>query len=202
MSLKMNVTAVSMILAGVLGMASGGASAASDRTLEARHPATAIQVAQDRRWERHGGNHIFGRAHVHEGDVLEIRGERIRLFGIDAFKRGQRCRNNRGRGYRCGQRARFALARKIEGQQLACERRGRSRHATLATCWLAAEDVAAWMVLSGWAVASEGPAGTYAIHERMARRGRVNAWSGEFDRPSAWREPRRDRPHRRRERDD
>jgi endonuclease YncB( thermonuclease family) len=198
----MNVTAVSIILAGVLGMASGGASAASTGAREARHPGTAIQVAQDRQRGRGRGNHILGRAHVHEGDVIEIRGERIRLFGIDAFQRGQRCRNNRGKGYRCGRRARFALARKIEGQQLACVRRGRSRHGTLATCWLAAEDVAAWMVLSGWAVASEGPGGAYSIHERMARRGRVNAWSGEFDRPSAWRKPRRDRPRRRRERDD
>ena len=45
---------------------------------------------------------IAGRASVLDGDTIEIRGERIRLFGIDAPESRQMCANANGQSYRCG----------------------------------------------------------------------------------------------------
>lgn len=208
----MKASVISAIVAGILSLAHGGAAgardlipaggpAASPRSPEAggARSGAPIQVAQGRRGRGRSGD-IVGRAHVIEGDVLEIRGRRIRLFGIYAFKRGQHCRERRGKRYRCGRRARHALARKIERQRLACQRVAPWHNGVQAVCWLGAEDVAAWMVLSGWAVADQGQGGRYAIHERIARLQRINAWRGEFVRPDRWhrrRDQRRERWERR-----
>ena len=52
---------------------------------------------------------IAGRAAVIDGDMLEIRGERIRFFGIDAPESGQTCLDAKGQSYRCGQKAALVL---------------------------------------------------------------------------------------------
>ena len=52
---------------------------------------------------------IAGRAAVIDGDTLEIRGERIHLFGIDAPESGQTCLDAKGQSYRCGQKAALVL---------------------------------------------------------------------------------------------
>ncbi len=69
---------------------------------------------------RRDANNIFGRAKVIDGDTIEIRGQKIRLFGIDAFERRQRCRRADGRRYRCGRTARHTLADKIDDRRIAC----------------------------------------------------------------------------------
>ncbi len=55
---------------------------------------------------------IAGRASVIDGDTIEIRGERIRLYGIDTPESTQLCDLD-GQPYRCGQQAALALADKI-----------------------------------------------------------------------------------------
>ncbi len=217
MGAKASLKSACLVLGGFLIIALGGTATAQDRLATGDRaaaeaaggtPAVAgarapVQVAQDyrRHWPRNR-SHIIGRATAVDGDTIEIRGRRIRIQGIDAFQPRQRCRNNRGRRYRCGRRASAAMQRLVNGERIACVRLGGGRHATLATCWRGSEDLGAAMVLSGWAVATGGPGGPYSIHERMARRRQAGAWSGEFTRPSQWRGRRRDRPRRRRERDD
>lgn len=207
-----------LVLSGLMVIALGGPAAARDRlaagdgaageaargALTASGMAAPVQLAQDRRRHRGGNrNHIMGRATAVDGDTIEIRGERIRLHGIDAFQPRQRCRTAKRRSYRCGRRAGAAMQRLINGQRIACVRLGGGRNATIATCWRGSEDLGAAMVLSGWAVATGGPGGPYSIHERMAKRRQAGAWSGQFTRPSQWHRGRNDRPRRRgRERDD
>ena len=56
---------------------------------------------------------IIGVARVIDGETIEIYGQRIRLFGIDAPESSQLCERPTGERWRCGQQASFALADRI-----------------------------------------------------------------------------------------
>lgn len=56
------------------------------------------------------GADIVGRASVIDGDTIEIHGERIRLWGIDALESDQLCRDDDSKHYQCGRLAANALA--------------------------------------------------------------------------------------------
>jgi len=63
---------------------------------------------------------LTGRASVIHGDTLEIHGQRIQLFGIDAPESRQTCEAD-GQTYRCGQQAALALADHIGQRVVACD---------------------------------------------------------------------------------
>ncbi len=62
---------------------------------------------------------IAGTATVVDGDTIKIRGERIRLHGIDAPESRQICRLD-GKPWRCGRDATNALAGMIASRAVAC----------------------------------------------------------------------------------
>ena len=96
---------------------------------------------------------IIGAATVIDGDTIEIRGQRIRLHGIDAPEGGQLCERH-GSRYRCGQQASLALADKNGTRPVTCEQRDIDRYKRIvAVCRDGEEDLNAWMVLQGHAVA-------------------------------------------------
>ena len=109
---------------------------------------------------------ITGRAAVIDGDTLEIHGERIRLFGIDAPESGQTCLDARGQRYRCGQKAALVLDARIGEGVVTCERKGMDPYGrTVALCRVYGEDLGAWMVGLGWALAYRAYSTPYVAAE-------------------------------------
>jgi endonuclease YncB( thermonuclease family) len=134
------------------------------------------------------GRQIIGVASVIDGDTIEIHGERIRLFGIDAPESRQECRRPDGARWRCGQQAALALQDHIGRRPITCEQRDIDRyHRTVAQCRLVSEDINAWLVENGWAVAFTRYSRDYVQQEEKARAGRRGIWSGDFVMPWDWR---------------
>src|SRR5689334_6299508 len=127
---------------------------------------------------------VAGRASVIEGDTLDIRGTRIRLHGIDAPESAQTCRNADVRPYRCGQQAALALADHIGGANVSCEQKDVDRYKRIvAVCSLGGEDLNAWLVHEGYALAYRQYGTDYVAEENDAHRARRGVWSGTFTAP-------------------
>ncbi|QRM27890.1 thermonuclease family protein [Microvirga sp. VF16] len=135
---------------------------------------------------------IRGQATVIDGDTIEIAGTRIRLHGIDAPESGQTCQDARGRDFRCGQRAAFALADWIGRATVLCEPRDTDRYGrVVAVCRTRGTEINRWMVRQGWAVAYREYSREYVPDELAAQRAREGLWAGAFIPPSEWRRGRR-----------
>lgn len=132
-------------------------------------------------------NSLSGIASVIDGDTLDLHGKRIRLHGIDAPESRQSCTRS-GENWRCGQQASLALSDHIGRQTLRCEERDIDRYKRIvAVCYLGAEDVNAWLVRSGWAMAYRQYSKDYIAVETEARAARTGIWAGEVQPPWEWR---------------
>lgn len=119
---------------------------------------------------------VQGHARVIDGDSLEVAGTTVRLFGIDALERGQRC-DGAGRTWPCGVWAGQQLARLIDGQPVTCTGHDADRYGRLvARCTGAAGDLGAAMVEQGAAIAYRRYALDYVAQEERARRARRGLW--------------------------
>lgn len=132
---------------------------------------------------------LTGRVSVVDGDTLEMRGERIRLWGVDAFESRQLCQRPGG-AYRCGQVAANALDAWLADQVVTCEPVGRpDRYGrTVARCRLGDQDLGAWLVENGHALDyARYSQGRYAREQRLAQSAQRGVWAGEFEEAWQWR---------------
>lgn len=137
---------------------------------------------------------LIGRATVVDGDTLGIRDQQIRLHGIDAPESSQRCTRRNGEEWRCGQQAANALSDKIGLRNVRCVGDKRDRWGRLiAVCHLGSQDLNAWLVRRGWAVAYLRYSKDYVGQDDRARKAKAGVWSGTFEMPWDWRKPRRSR---------
>ena len=134
---------------------------------------------------------VSGRARVIDGDSLKIGGTRVRLFGIDAPERGQSCQTG-GELWICGGLARVRLEERISGRKVVCEEKDRDRYGRIvAVCRAGGEDLNAWMVSEGWALAYRRYSEAYVDVEAGAKAARLGVWRGEFVAPWDWRRGKR-----------
>lgn len=133
-----------------------------------------------------------GNAEVIDGDTIDVTGSRVRLYGIDAPEAAQTCQRD-GRTWVCGMIAKNSLVSLIAGRQVKCEEQDIDRYERrVATCWAEEENINAWMVENGWAVAYRQYGGAiYDQEEAVARAARRGIWSSEFVMPWDWRKSRR-----------
>lgn len=135
------------------------------------------------------GPALTGRAKVIDGDSLEVAGERIRLFGIDAPESRQDCADARGESYACGRAAARALADAIGRNSVTCTPVDHDRYGRdVARCDAGGRDLADTMVRGGHALdLPQHSGGRYAAAERAARAARRGLWAGGFQEPASWR---------------
>lgn len=138
-----------------------------------------------------GDENIVGSASVIAGDTLEINGARIRLHGIDAPESKQSCLVE-GKQSQCGQKAADALAGKIGAQTVTCKPKGRDEYQALAAvCTAGGEDLNAWMVSEGMALAYRRYSTAYVRQEKAAAKEKAGIWRGAFVKPWDWRRGKR-----------
>ena len=136
----------------------------------------------------------IGPARVIDGDTIEIAGERIRLHGIDAPEMKQTCRTSKGKDQLCGELAKQALEKLVQGQDVVCKGDKRDRYKRLiAICYVGPININEQMVADGWALAYRKYSMDYVRAETVAKARREGIWKTEFAPPWEWR-----RTHRRR----
>jgi endonuclease YncB( thermonuclease family) len=133
---------------------------------------------------------IVGRANIIDGDTLDVSGQRIRLFGIDAPESKQSCVAG-GKQWACGQRATLALSEIIKRQPVHCHQRDKDRYGRIvAVCNISGADgpdINAAMVREGWALAYRRYSRDYIDAEAAAKKARAGMWAGSFVAPWDWR---------------
>jgi endonuclease YncB( thermonuclease family) len=132
---------------------------------------------------------LIGQATVIDGDTLEIRGNRIRLWGIDAPESTQLCWNEDSDQYRCGAQAAneldaFIARRPVNCSPISLDRYGR----TVATCTVGNSDLGQWLVRNGLALDwPDYSNGKYGAMQREAEQAGRGIWKGSYVEPWLYR---------------
>ena len=132
---------------------------------------------------------LTGHPRVVDGDTLHFGEDKVRIEGIDAPERHQKCRNAHGEMYGCGNEATEALKARIGQKEVVCEGDSRGRYGRLiGTCYFSdGVDLNGWMVSKGHALAYRRYSTEYVDVEEDAKAEELGIWGGEFVEPWKWR---------------
>nr|WP_312130744.1 thermonuclease family protein [Stenotrophomonas pavanii] len=126
---------------------------------------------------------IIGVPQVIDGDSLQLNGQRIKLYAIDAPESHQTCLHRTGE-WDCGNRAGLWLQQLIAGNEVFCTSQGNDNAGNVvATCRVGETDLGGAMVKNGWALAHRSVSKTYVIAETDAKRKRLGLWDSQFAMP-------------------
>ena len=132
------------------------------------------------------GSDVHSYAFVQDDGSLLIRGKTYRLSGIYIPRTNYQCRTFET-PVRCAPRAALALDFKIQGF-VTCRKLGRNRDGSFdAVCYVdktsfsEGEDLAAYMLRNGWAVALPHAPHEYHAMEKIARHNDRGVWGFQVD---------------------
>ena len=131
---------------------------------------------------------ISGFAVVTDGDTIKILHNKIRLYGIEAPEKKQKCTKN-AKKYNCGIVATEMLIKKISKNTVKCvTQKNKDRYNRfIGVCFVKQEDINKWMVRNGYAVAYKRYSEDYILDENFAKTNKLGLWSGSFLKPEKWR---------------
>ena len=127
---------------------------------------------------------IYGVPVITDGDTIKILNNKIRLHGIDAPEKNQKCTNNK-KEYYCGMVATMALIKKIDKNIVKClTQKNKDRYNRfIGVCFIGQENLNKWLVRSGNAVAYKRYSRDYILDEEFAKTNKLGLWSGTFLKP-------------------
>lgn len=115
-------------------------------------------------------------AFVQDDGSLRISGNTYRLYGIYIPPTARTCRTFE-RPVTCGSRAALALDFKIGVDFVRCEDRSRNADNSItAVCRASGQDLAAYLLERGWALALPDAPFEYTALERIARERHIGVW--------------------------
>ena len=130
---------------------------------------------------------IIGIATVIDGDTIHINNNKIRLLGIDAPEKNQKCVFN-NKDWECGKNSTLALREMIENSPVICRINDVDRYKRyIAVCFSNKKNLNKMMVKNGWAIAYRYYSKDYIDEEFIAKRKKLGIWRGTFEEPYIYR---------------
>lgn len=127
---------------------------------------------------------LRGQGYAVDADTIDVGGERVRLYGIDAPETAQSCRDERGRRWWCGTSATHRLTQMLEEGPVSCRGSTRDDYGRLlATCSTERGEINRRLVAEGLAWAFVRYSQTYASTEAQARRLRAGVFGADNQPP-------------------
>lgn len=120
---------------------------------------------------------------VIDGDTFELNDKKIRLYGVDAFEKGQKCYKHNDE-FDCGKLSSEYLTFLLTGKNIECAHQSYDRYSrSISICKVDGIDVSKMMVKQGWAKAYRKYASDYIQDEEFAQKEKLGAWAKEFISP-------------------
>ena len=131
---------------------------------------------------------IYGIPVITDGDTIKISNSKVRLHGIDAPEKKQKCTKKKKK-YNCGTVATEALIKKIGKNTVKCliQKKKDRYNRFIGVCFVEKEDLNKWMVRNGHAIAYRRYSKDYILDEEFAKINKFGLWSGTFLKPEKWR---------------
>lgn len=132
---------------------------------------------------------IRGDVRVFGGDTLEIGPMLIRLHGVDAPEKAQRCTTQSGETWNCGAEASAFLFELIDGEQITCDALDRDPYGrVISRCEVDGLDIGSALIENGLAWAFIEYSDEYVVLETAVKEQLVGVWQTETQTPWAFRD--------------